>query len=498
MTVDTYGDADATALAELVRRGEATPTELLDEALARTAVVNPKLNAVIHLMEDPARAAIAAGLPDGPFRGVPFLLKDLVTAYAGEPMRFGSRLFRNFVPARDEELTRRYKAAGLVIFGKTNVPEFGMTNVTEPELFGPTRNPWNLDRTPGGSSGGSAAAVAARIVPMASGNDGGGSIRTPASNCGLVGLKPTRGRNPSGPQFADQWWGFIVEHVLTRTVRDCAGMLDATAGDYAAQLTRLPPPARPYAEEIRRDPGRLRVAYSRDPGLADALHPDNVMALERTCIELERLGHHLDEVRLPVERASFTDAFACLVSAEAANIVAAGERLLGRHATSQDLELGTRVLRKFGDSLSAGATAEAYASMQLFARRWLEWSAGFDVLVTPAVGLPPLPIGAYRLAPSQQRAIGFFTALPRAAFLRQRGRIVEAFKPTFDAAPFTMFANVTGQPSMSLPLHWTADGLPMGMLFTAALGDEATLFRLAAQLEHAMPWRSRRAPHAAA
>src|SRR5262245_35308214 len=279
-------------------------------------------------MEAAARAAVAAGLPDGRFRGVPFLVKDLLMACGGAPLSSGSRLFRDFVPAQDEELTRRYKAAGLVIFGKTNVPEFGMTNVTEPELFGPTRNPWNLDRTPGGSSGGSAAAVAARIVPAASGNDGGGSIRTPASNCGLVGLKPTRGRNPSGPQFADQWWGFIGEHVLTRTVRDCAGMLDATAGDYAAQLTRLPPPARRYSEEIRCDPGSLRIAYSRDPGLADSLHPDNVVALERTCIELERLGHHLVEARLPVERASFIDAFACLVGAEAANVVAAGERLL--------------------------------------------------------------------------------------------------------------------------------------------------------------------------
>ena len=255
MSFEEYVRYDALGLAQLVRRGEVSPDELLDAALARTAAVNPRINAVIHLMEARARAAIAAGLPDGPFRGVPFLIKDLIMAYGGEPMRGGSRLLRDYVPPRDEELVARHKAAGLVIFGKTNTPELGMANVTEPELFGPSRNPWNPDRTPGGSSGGSAAAVAAGIVPAAGANDGGGSIRTPASNCGLVGLKPSRGRNPSGPQAPELWWGFVAEHAVTRTVRDSAALLDATCGSYAGQLTRLAPPERPYLEETRRDPG---------------------------------------------------------------------------------------------------------------------------------------------------------------------------------------------------------------------------------------------------
>ena len=228
------GNSTRSAWPNWCASGQVSPAELLDEALARTAAVNPRINAVIHLMEGRARAAIAAGLPEGPFRGVPFLVKDLMTAVAGEPMRWGSRLFRDYVPAEDEELTRRYRRAGLVIFGKTNTPELGVSNVTEPELFGPTRNPWNLERTSSGSSGGSAAAVAARIVPCANANDGGGSIRTPASNCGLVGLKPSRGRNPTGPLAPDVWFGMIGEHAVTRSVRDSAALLDATAGDYAA------------------------------------------------------------------------------------------------------------------------------------------------------------------------------------------------------------------------------------------------------------------------
>jgi amidase len=491
-----YGRYDSLGLAELVSKGEVSPTELLDEALERTAQVNPKINAVIHLMESRARAAIAAGLPAGPLSGVPFLIKDLMTAYAGEPMRCGSRLFKDFVPAEDEELTRRYKAAGLVIFGKTNTPELGVTNVTEPELFGPTRNPWNLERTSSGSSGGSAAAVAARIVPAANANDGGGSIRTPASNCGLVGLKPSRGRNPTGPQAPDVWWGFIGEHVVSRTVRDSAALLDATAGDYPQQLMKLPPPERPFLEETRREPGRLRVAFTYDPGLGTALHPENRTALEATTACLDRLGHEVVEVHLPLPPESFVEGYAALISADVAATLRMAETLVGRAATSDDVELATWILAKMGEAQSAADVASALWTMQTFSRQWLGWSSAFDVLLTPTVGVPPMPIGAYKLSTLQRQGLKLLGALPAGALLSQRPKVVEAFQPVFDAAPYTMVANVTGQPSMSLPLHWTEDGLPMGMLFTARIGDEATLFRLAAQLEQAMPWRDRIAPHA--
>jgi amidase len=491
-----YGRYDALGLAELVRTGQVSPTELLDEALARTALVNPKINAVIHLMEGRAREAIAAGLPDGPFRGVPFLLKDILAAYAGEPLRSGSRYFNDFVPAEDEEVTRRYRAAGLVIFGKTNLPELGLTNVTEPELFGPTRNPWDLERTPSGSSGGSAAAVAARIVPAANGSDAGGSIRTPASNCGLVGLKVTRGRIPFGPQGPDPWWGFDSENALTRTVGDCAALLDATAGHYPQHLTRLPVPERPYLEETQRDPGRLRVAFSYDPGLGRSLHAENRRALEATAAALDRLGHEVVEVHLPLPTEAFIDGYVALTAADVAATLRRGAAAVGRVATSDDVELATWVLAKLGDALSATDAVTAHDSLQLFSRRWLGWSSAFDVLLTPTVGVPPLPIGAYELSTLQRQGVKLLAALPAGAFLSQRAKLIEAFARVFEAAPYTMVANVTGQPSMSLPLHWTEDGLPMGMLFTAQLGDEATLFRLAAQLEQAMPWRDRIAPHA--
>jgi len=496
MALQEYGTFDALGLAALVQSGQVSAAELLDEALARTAAVNPKINAVVHLMDHRARQAIDAGLPDGPLRGVPFLIKDLMTAYAGEPMRCGSRLFRDFVPPADEELTRRYKASGLVIFGKTNTPELGVTNVTEPELFGPARNPWDLERTPSGSSGGSAAAVAARIVPAANANDGGGSIRTPASNCGLVGLKPSRGRNPTGPQAPDVWWGFIGEHVVTRTVRDCAALLDATCGAYAQQLMRLPAPTRPYLEETRSEPGRLRIGFSFDPGLARTLHPENRKALESTTGTLAGLGHEMVEVRLPLPPDTFADSYASLISADVAATLRMAGELLGRAPTSDDVELATWVMAKLGEALSAADVAQSLWAMQSFARQWLAWAAGFDVLLTPTVGVPPMKVGAYQLSAMQRQGLKLLTALPAGALLSQRSKITEAFQPVFEASPYTMVANVTGQPSMSLPLHWTDDGLPMGMLFTSGIGEEDVLFRLAAQLEQAMPWRDRIAPHA--
>jgi len=486
-----YGDYDALGLAELVRTGQVSAAELLDEALARTAAVNPRINAVIHLMEGRARDAIAAGLPDGPFRGVPFLIKDLMTAYAGEPMTSASRLFRDYVPAADEELTRRYRRAGLVIFGKTNTPEFGATNVTEPELFGPARNPWNLERTPSGSSGGSAAAVAARIVPAANANDGGGSIRTPASNCGLVGLKPSRGRVPSGPLAPDLWFGFIAEHAVTRTVRDCAALLDATAGDYPQQLMKLPPASGPYLDEVGRDPGRLRIAYTFDPGLATSLHPENRAGLEATVAALTKSGHDLVEVNLPLPSDQFIASYALLVSADIAATLRYAKQLVGREARREDVELSNWILARI-------EVSAAYWEAQAFSRQWLEWFSAFDVLLTPTVGVPPIPVGANRLSRARRLGLRLLAALPDGMVRRQQPKVIEAFRSTFEIAPYTMVANVTGQPSMSLPLHWTADGLPMGMLFTARTGDEATLFRLAAQLEQVMPWKERRAPHAAA
>jgi amidase len=283
---------------------------------------------------------------------------------------------------------------------------------------------------------------------------------------------------------------------VSRTVRDSAALLDATAGDYPQQLMKLPAPERPFLDETRREPGRLRVAFTFDPGLGKTLHPENRKALEATSACLDRLGHEVVEVHLPLPPESFAEGYAALIAADVAATLRMAETLVGRAATSDDVELATWIMAKMGEAQSAADVASALWMMQTFSRQWLGWSSAFDVLLTPTVGVPPMPIGAYKLSTLQRQGLKLLAALPAGALLSQRPKVVEAFEPVFEAAPYTMVANVTGQPSVSLPLHWTADGLPMGMLFTARIGDEATLFRLAAQLEQAMPWRDRIAPHA--
>ncbi|MCJ7772177.1 MAG: amidase, partial [Desulfobacterales bacterium] len=285
---DTY---DGLGLAELVRKKEISPDEICEEAISRIEALNPKLNAVITKMYDQGRKAVKDQLPDGPFTGVPFLLKDLLAAYAGVPMTSGSKAFKNYIPDHDSELVRRYKKAGLVILGKTNTPEFGLLGYTEPELHGITRNPWNTDHTPGGSSGGSAAAVASGMVPLASGGDGGGSIRIPASCCGLFGLKVTRGRNPTGPEHGAIWQGAVVEHVISRSVRDSAAILDSICGGDIGAPYYVPNPERPYLKEIEQNPGSLKIAFNTHSPIDTDVHPECVQAVEDTAKLLEKLGH---------------------------------------------------------------------------------------------------------------------------------------------------------------------------------------------------------------
>jgi len=293
-TFSDYDRYDGLGLAELIRKGEVSAREVCEAAILRIETLNPALNAVIQPMFDLGRRAVETGLPDGPFRGVPYLLKDLVAAYAGVPLTAGSRARRDFIPDRDSELVRRFKQAGLVILGKTNCPEFGLLAVTEPELHGPTRNPWDTGRTPGGSSGGSASAVAAGMTPLASGGDGGGSLRIPASHCGLFGLKPTRGRNPTGPLYGTLWQGAVVEHAITRSVRDSAALLDATCGADAGAPYVIPPPKRPYLEEVSREPGKLKIAFNTRSPIGTEVHPECVRAVEEAARLLEDLGHAVE------------------------------------------------------------------------------------------------------------------------------------------------------------------------------------------------------------
>ncbi len=462
---------DATAQADLVRRREVQPIELVDEAIRRIERLNPELNAVITTIYDGARAAALGELPGGPFKGVPFLLKDLIATYGGAPMTCGSAFVSGYVPDHDSELVLRYKRAGLVILGKTNVPEFGILPTTEPRLYGPARNPWDTARTPGGSSGGSAAAVAAGLVPMAHGNDGGGSIRIPASCCGLFGLKPTRARNPLGPDFGDMGSGLIAEHALTRSVRDSAALLDATGGPDVGDPYWAPPPERPFADEIGAHPGRLRIGFTTEPVTDVKVHPDCVSAVldaARLCTDL---GHDVEEIKVNLPGQTLMRSFTAVWSALAAWSVDGMALVRGIKPGREQLEPLTWALVERARERSSADYLMALTAMQRAAREICRFCMDFDVLLTPTLAQPPPPLGHFSGPPDNP-----WQALYRAA----------------EFIPFTPLCNMTGQPAMSVPLYWNSDNLPIGSQFIGRFGDEATLFRLAAQLEKARPWADKR------
>jgi amidase len=452
------------------------------------------LNAVIETMYDQAREAVAAGLPEGPFRGVPFLIKDLAADYAGVPSTYGCRSLRDYRPDHDSEIVRRHKAAGLAIVGKTNAPELGLMPVTEPELFGPAHNPWDLTRTPGGSSGGSAAAVAARMVPLAHGNDGGGSIRIPASCCGLFGLKPTRGRTPIGPDVAEGWQGLVVNHVLTRSVRDSAAMLDATAGPEVGAPYYAAPPARPFLSEVGADPGRLRIAVTAQPLLPAEVHPDCVAGVQETARLCEELGHDVVEATPCIDGQAFARAFLILSCAETRAAVTWGEQTLGRRAGSAHFEAKTWAMALLGDQFSAGELSVALALLKGTGRAVGGFFEEFDVLLTPTLARLPLEIGALQLRPRDRIAAQVLGRLQAGRLIRLLIDLDEFAAKLFDFIPFAPVFNATGQPAMSVPLIWNKEGLPIGMHFVGRHGDEATLLRLAAQLEQARPWAGRVPP----
>jgi amidase len=462
---------DATAQAELVRRGEVQPVELVEAAIERAELLNPKVNAIITPLYERARDAATGRLPDGPFRGVPFLLKDLLAAYAGVRMTGGSRFLQNFVPERDSELVIRLKRAGLVILGKTNTPEFGILPTTEPLFFGPTRNPWKLDRSPGGSSGGSAAAVAAGIVPIAHANDGGGSIRIPASCCGLFGLKPTRARNPLGPEVGDIMGGLVVEHAVTRSVRDSAALLDATAGPDVGDPYWAPPQARPYVEEVRTDPGRLRIAYSTKAPNGAKIHPDcinAVLGVAKLCAEL---GHEVAEAAPEINGPMLVQAFTTVWVTGCASGIDGFAFLSGQAPKAEQFEPLTWGLYEMGRQVTGPAYLLAQTALQRIARDVARFMENYDAWLVPTLAEPPVPLGTFDATPDNPLR-GFYRAI--------------------DYVPFTPIANATGQPGMSLPLYWNSDGLPVGTHFFGRFGDEGLLFRLAAQLERARPWAGRR------
>ncbi|MBK6789968.1 MAG: amidase [Betaproteobacteria bacterium] len=490
-----YTRYDGLGLAALVQRGEVSPAELLEAAIARIEAHNPSLNAVVRKRYEAARAEAAQVDRRAVFAGVPFLVKDLLATLAGEPTAYGNRLLAGMPMPHSSEMVRRWRAAGLVIAGRTNTPEFGLSPYTEPLLYGPTRNPWSAAHSPGGSSGGSAAAVAAGMVPLASGGDGGGSIRIPASCCGLFGFKPSRGTTPTGPEFGELWQGFVVEHVISRSVRDSAAALDATAGADAGAPYAAPARARPFLDEVAADPGRLRVAFTSRPLFGHgAVHADVVTALQEAARLLESLGHHVEEATPPIEPEADALAFVTVLAGETRAEIEQLALLAGRKPRAVDFEPATYSLGLLGRSLSAAAFAAAAQRLQLAARRMAPFFEQVDVLLTPTLGAPPALTGALQPSRAEQRLMRVVNALDAGWLLGALGVIKPLAAKTFDYIPFTPLFNATGQPAMSMPLHWNEAGLPVGVHCVARFGADAMLFRLAAQLEQARPWFHRRPP----
>jgi len=475
---DDLSTLDATSQAELVRSGEVSPLELVDAAIDRIERTNGELNAVITPLFEQARERARNGvLGGGPFRGVPFLMKDLDACTAGEPFHCGMRFLRDlrYVSDHDSYLAQKFAAAGFVSVGKSNTPELGLTVTTEPDAYGPTRNPWNTKHSSGGSSGGSAAAVAAGMVPMAHASDGGGSIRVPASECGLVGLKPSRGRVSLGPDYDEYWLGLVISHVVTRSVRDTAAILDAVCAPVAGDPYVAPAPVRPYASEVGAQAGKLRVGLmaAMPPDIGE-LHPDCAAAVDATGRALEGLGHTVEHDH-PAPLDDFFGLmanFSNVVTSWVASSLDEWSEATGKTIEEGMVEPATWGLAEMGRALPAPEYVKTAKWIGAYTRRMAAWwEGGFDVLVTPTVAVPPPEIGYLRPAPEQG---------------------VDTTDRIFKMIPYTVPFNMTGQPAVSLPLHWNDAGLPIGVQLIAAYGREDVLIRVASQLEQVQPWSHRR------
>ncbi|MFL5271284.1 MAG: amidase [Anaeromyxobacteraceae bacterium] len=495
MLLPEYDALDATAMAALVASRGVSPGELVEAALQRVAAHGVPLGAIAHRLDDAARAAAAGPLPQGPFTGVPFLVKDLSTSFAGLPLTWGSRMLEGHVAREDSETARRLLGAGLVVVATTSTAELGLLPVTETALGGACRNPWDRSRTPGGSSGGSGAAVAARIAPAAHGSDGGGSLRIPASACGLFTVKPTRGRVSASPD-PEAWSGLSSEGVLTRSVRDGAALLDVLAGAIPSDPYTAPPRARPYAAEVTTAPGRLRIAFTTGGLLGGAVHEECRAAVLGAARLLSDLGHDVAEDAPRLDGEALLRAATTLICANVASDVAEMARRSGRRPGRETLEAATLGALIVGRRLPAQAVVDALRAAHAARRALAAFHERYDLLVTATTPEPALPLGA--MAPTRaEEALVRALSGPLAPLATRKlvERLVERMAPgpqrsITNTAPF----NLTGQPAASLPLHVTAAGLPVGVQLAAALGGEATIFRVAAQLEAARPWADRRPP----
>ena len=466
-----YEQYDALGLADLVRRRQITPEELLDAAIERVEARNPAINAVTMKLYDYGRKMIAEGLPDGPFRGVPFLMKDLTSPIAGVRMTRGSKFFADTPPSpADSEHVKRLRKAGLVIFGRTNTCELGLSLTCEPQLHGPTRNPWNVAHISGGSSGGAAAAVGARMLPMAHASDGFGSIRAPAACCGLVGLKPTRSRNTFAP-FAGEGLGAVsTEHAVSLTVRDTAALLDATRGAGAGDPYVAPLPSRPYLEEAGAKPTRLKIAWTAKAPNGAKVDAECLHLLEETvrlCIDL---GHHVEERDPDVEGAAIVPTFLTLAAANTV-VNLASHPTAGRPAREGEVERITWLTAKMGESISAPDYVRATQTAHRLGRQMAAFHSEWDVLLTPGLASPAVKLGWLDMMMDD---------------------VNEYWRRVFHFSPFTVWFNLTGQPGLMLPLGQSSGGLPLAVQLVGRYGDESTLIRLGSQLEAARPWFGRK------
>lgn len=491
MALPEYDDLDAMGLASAVRAGDVSPRELLDAAAERIESRNPALNAVVYDMLERARSRVDS-LPDGPLKGVPFLVKDLKLQLEGTPTSNSSKLSKDVIATQSSVTAERYEAAGLQILGKTNTPEFGIMGITEPALRGPCRNPWNTDHTPGGSSGGSASAVAARIVPIAHSGDGGGSIRIPASACGLFGLKPTRGRVTMAPFVGEAWGGFVQEHVLSRSVRDSALLLDIEAVRTPGEPYVAPQKERPWIEEVGVDPGKLRIGYTAESMYAGTAHPDCVAAVEDAISLLRDLGHEVVEATPSYDKAKLINAYFLTVATGVARFVETTSHAAGRKPRAGDYEPATWLLAQIAWKTTAPQLLEAQQDMQAAGRTVAAFFGEYDLFLSSTLGRPPAKIGEVMPTTSELAQLALLRTLNVGPLLRTALAKMADGKLVY--TPNTQLFNQTGHPGMSVPLYWNKEGLPIGTQFVSRFGDEAALFRIASQLEEARPWADRKPP----
>ncbi len=470
--MDAFGTYDALGLAGLVKAGEVTPLELVEEAIRRIEAVNPRLNAVIYKNYDDARARAAAGVPDGPFQGVPYLMKELATMWEGIPQTNSCRYFKDFVAPVDSEIVARLRRGGFLLVGSTNAPEFGWALTTEPEMYGRANNPWREGISPGGSSGGSAAAVAARMVPLAEASDAAGSIRAPASICGLVGLKPSRGRATLGPISADFFYGAAHFLCVSRTVRDTAAYLDVTSGEVPGDPYNTPPPARPWLDEVGADPGRLRIGFTAAAPHGRPVHAEVAAAVRDTAKALEDLGHDVEEHDMSVDADAAWLTYTRITAVQTAMIFGGAAQYIGHEVSADEVSPTMHAIIERGKSLSAVQHSGDVEQFRLVSREIAMDLAPYDIFLTPSLTQPPRPFGYWDMSEPD----------------------IDVYNAKWTDGQYMFLFNISGQPAMSLPLHISADGLPIGVQLVGRPCDEATVIRVAAQLESAQPWIDKRPP----